>query len=209
MEFRLCHSLTISSYIDINLQLRLDPRQHGKYWLSKRHTIKPGTPEHGTTGHGKPAERRNNAGTPEHRTTERGTPAEYIRGYKGQNSTGTRCRGFLALESGYRGFLVLESQCHGFLFSKKTPWNHDVVAYLSPFLDVVVFWSWNLDVVAFWSWNLDVVTFWSWNLDVVVFQSWNFDVVVFSSWNLHVVAFWSWNLDIVVYVPPRSRFRFH
>ena len=189
MEFRLCHSLTISSYIDINLQLRLDPRQHVKYWLSKRHTIKPGTPEHGTTGHGKPAERRNNAGTPEHRTTERGTPAEYIRGYKGQNSTGTRCRGFLALES----------RCRGFLSSEKTPWNHDVVAYLSPFLDVVVLWSWNLDVVAFWSWNLDVV----------VFQSWNFDVVVFSSWNLHVVAFWSWNLDVVVYVPPRSRFRFH
>ena len=43
----------------------------------------------------------------------------------------------------------------------KTPWNHDVVAYLSPFLDVVVFWSWNLDVVAFCSWNLDVVAFWS------------------------------------------------
>ena len=31
------------------------------------HTIKPGTPEHGT-----PTERRNNAGTMEHGTTERG-----------------------------------------------------------------------------------------------------------------------------------------
>ena len=69
------------------------------------------------------------------------------------------------------------------------PWNHDVMAYLSPFLDVVVLWSWNLDIVAFWSWNLDVVAFWSWNLDVVVF--------------------WSWNLDVVVYVPPRPRFRYH
>ena len=39
------------------------------------------------------------------------------------------------------------------------PWNHDVMAYLSPFLDVVVLWSWNLDVVVFWSWNLDVVVY--------------------------------------------------
>ena len=44
--------------------------------LSRLHTIKPGTPEHGTTEHGLPAERRNNAGTPEHGTTERGTIAE-------------------------------------------------------------------------------------------------------------------------------------
>ena len=102
-----------------------------------------------------------------------------IRGHKGQNSTGTRCRGFLALESRCRGFLVLEYWCRGFLSSEKTPWNHDVVAYLSPLLDVAVFWSWNLDVVAFWSWNLDVV------------------------------VFWSWNLDVVVYVPPRPRFRYH
>ena len=35
------------------------------------HTIKPGTPEHGTMEYGTPAEQRNNAGTP-----ERGTPAE-------------------------------------------------------------------------------------------------------------------------------------
>ena len=73
----------------------------------------------------------------------------------------------------------MESRCGGFLFSEKMPWNHDVVAYLSPFLDVVGFWSWNLDVVAFWSWNLDVV------------------------------VIWSWSLDVVVYVPPRPRFRFH
>ena len=125
--------------------------------------------------------------------------ALHIRGRKGQNFKGTRCRGFLVLESRCRGFLVLESRCRGFLSSEKTPWNHDVVAYLSPFLDVVVFWSWNLDVVAFWSWNLDVVVFWSWNLDVVVFWSWNLDVVVF----------WSWNLDVVVYVPPRPHFHYH
>ena len=104
-------------------------------------------------------------------------PGTSIRGHKGQNSTGTRCRDFLALESRCRGFLVLESRCRGFLSSEKTPWNHDVVAYLSAFLDVVVFWSWNLDVVVFWSWNLDVV------------------------------AFWSWILDVVVYVPPRPRFQ--
>ena len=95
-------------------------------------------------------------------------PASYIRGCKSQNSTGTRCRGILVLESRCCGFLVLESRCRGFLSSEKTPWNHDVVAYLSPFLDVVVFQSLNLDVVFFWSWNLDVVVFWSWNPDVVV-----------------------------------------
>ena len=82
-----------------------------------------------------------------------------------------RCRGFLALESRSCGFLVLESRCRGFLSSEKTPWNHDVVAYLSPFLDVVAFWSWNLDVVVFWSWNLDVMVFWSWDLDVMVYAS--------------------------------------
>ena len=81
----------------------------------------------------------------------------FITWHKGQNSKGTRCRGFLALASRCRGFSVLEPRCRGFFSSQKTPWNHDNVAYLSPFLDVVVFWSWNLDVVVFWSWNLDVV----------------------------------------------------
>ena len=71
--------------------------------------------------------------------------------------------------------LVLESRCRGFLSSEKIPWNQDVVAYLSPFLDVVVFCSWNLDVVAFCSWNLDVVAFWSWNLDAAVFWSWTLE----------------------------------
>ena len=42
-------------------------------------------------------------------------PASYIRGCKSQNSTGTRCRGILVLESRCRGFLVLESRCRGFL----------------------------------------------------------------------------------------------
>ena len=56
-------------------------------------------------------------------------PLYSVRGHKGQNSTGTQCRGFLALESRCRGFLVLESRCRGFLSSEKTPWNHDVVTY--------------------------------------------------------------------------------
>ena len=56
-----------------------------------------------------------------------------IRGHKGQNSTGTRCRGFLVLESRCRGFLVLESRCRSFLSSEKMSQNHDVVAYLSHF----------------------------------------------------------------------------
>ena len=76
-------------------------------------------------------------------------PQTTIRGHKGRNSTRTRFRGFLVLESRCRDFLVLESRCRGFLSSEKTPWNHDIVAYLSPFLDAVVFWSWNLDVVFF------------------------------------------------------------
>ena len=76
-------------------------------------------------------------------------PGLDIRGHKVQDSTETRCR----------GFFILESWCRGFLSSEKIPWNHDVMAYLSLFLDVVVFWSWNLDVVAFWSWNPDVVVY--------------------------------------------------
>ena len=102
-----------------------------------------------------------------------------IRGHKSQNSGGTRCRGFVVLESQCCVFLVLESWYCSFLSSEKTPWNHNVVVYLSPFFDVVVFQSLNLDVVVFWSWNLDVVVFWSWNLDVVVFWSWNPNVVVY------------------------------
>ena len=74
-----------------------------------------------------------------------------------KNALESRCRGLLVSVTRCRGFLVLEYRCRGFLSFKKTPWNHDVVAYLSPLLDVVVFWSWNLDVVVFWSWNLDVV----------------------------------------------------
>ena len=76
-------------------------------------------------------------------------PCLSIRGNNGQNSTGTRCCDCLVLESQCRGFLVLKSRCRGFLSSEKTPWNHDVVAYLSPFLDVVGFRSWNLNVVTF------------------------------------------------------------
>ena len=49
------------------------------------------------------------------------------------------------------------------------PWNHNVVTYLSSFLDIVVFQSPSLDVAVFWSWNLDVVVFWLWNPDVVVY----------------------------------------
>ena len=93
-----------------------------------------------------------------------------IRGHKSQNSGGTRCRGFVVLESQCCVFLVLESWYCSFLSSEKTPWNHNVVVYLSPFFDVVVFQSLNLDVVVFWSWNLDVVVFWSWNPNVVVYR---------------------------------------
>ena len=82
-----------------------------------------------------------------------------IRRHKGQNSTETRCCGFLDLESRCSGFSVLESQCRGFSSSEKMPRNHDFVAQLSLFLDVVVFQSPNLDIASFWSWNLDVVAF--------------------------------------------------
>ena len=40
---------------------------------SPRHTVKPGTPEHGTAEHGTPAERQNNAGTTEHHRNTTGT----------------------------------------------------------------------------------------------------------------------------------------
>ena len=42
-----------------------------------------------------------------------------IRGHKGQNSTPTRCRGFLVLQSRCRGFSALEPRCRGFLSSEK------------------------------------------------------------------------------------------
>ena len=51
----------------------------GETW----HTIKPGTPEHGTTKHGTPAERRNNAGTTEHPRNDGTTPEQ-------RNTAGTR-----------------------------------------------------------------------------------------------------------------------
>ena len=102
-----------------------------------------------------------------------------IRGHKGQNSTGTQCRGLLVLESHCRGFLVLKSRWRGFLSSKKMPWNHDVLAYLSPLLNVVMFYSPYLDIV------------------------------VFRSWNLDIVVFWFWNPNVVVYMPPLPRFRYH
>ena len=41
----------------------------------------------------------------------------FIRGHKGQNSTGTPCRDFLALESRCCGFLVLESRFRGLFVS--------------------------------------------------------------------------------------------
>ena len=45
--------------------------QRFNFVIKDGHTIKPGTPEQGTTEHGTPAERRNNGTPPEH-----GTPAE-------------------------------------------------------------------------------------------------------------------------------------
>ena len=63
----------------------------------------------------------------------------FIRGHNGHNSAETRCRDFLVLNSRCHGSLILESRCRGFLSSEEMPWNHDAVAYLSPFLDVMVF----------------------------------------------------------------------
>ena len=70
-------------------------------------------------------------------------PMIHIRGHKGQNSTETRCRGFLVLESRCCGFSVLESRCRGLSSSEKMPWNHDVVGQLSPFL---VSWFFGLGI---------------------------------------------------------------
>ena len=62
----------------------------------------------------------------------RNLPEICIRGHKGQNSTGTRCRGFLALESRCR-------------------------AYLSPFLDVVFF---GLGISMLWLFGLGISMSW-------------------------------------------------
>ena len=96
----------------------------------------------------KPRHRDSKTKTPRHRDSKTKKPRHQIPVelwplcpliHKGQNSTGTRCRGFLVLESQYRGFLVLESRCCCFLFSEKMYWNHDVVVYLSTFLNVWCF----------------------------------------------------------------------
>ena len=92
-----------------------------------------------------------------------------MKGNKGQNSTGTRCRDFLALESRCCGFLVLESRCRVFSSSEKTPWNHDVVAYLSPFLDVVVF-SPRISMSQFFGLGISM----SWFFDLGISMLWFF-----------------------------------
>ena len=50
-----------------------------------------------------------------------------IRGHKGQNSTGTRCRGFLVMEPPCRVFLSWNLDVVAFLSSEKMPLNYDVV----------------------------------------------------------------------------------
>ena len=108
-------------------------------------------------------------------------------GYKGQNSTGTWFRGFLVLESRCRGFLVLESRCRGFLSSEKTPWNHDVVAYLSPFLDVVVFpwismsWVFGLGISMSWFFGLGISMPWCMCLHGLVF------VIIVKTKKSHII----------------------
>ena len=99
-----------------------------------------------------------------------------IRGHKDQNSTGTWCHGFLVLESWCRGSLVLESWCHGFLSSEKTLWNHDLVAYLSPFYDVVVFyrrismsWFFGLGISMLWFFGIGIPMSWYMCLHGLVF----------------------------------------
>ena len=90
----------------------------------------------------------------------------YIRGHKGQNFAGTRCRGFLVLETG----------CCGFLSSEKKPWNHNAVAYLSPFLDVMVFSPrismsrfFGLGISLSWFFGLGISISWYICLHVLVF----------------------------------------
>ena len=51
---------------------------------------------------------RNGGATPEQQNNGTRNTSGIYQGDKGQNSTASRCRGFLALESRCRGFLVLE-----------------------------------------------------------------------------------------------------
>ena len=100
-----------------------------------------------------------------------------MKGNKGQNSTGTRCRDFLALESQCYVFLVLESRCRVFSSSEKTPWYHDVVAYLSPFLDVVVF-SPRISMSQFFGLGISM----SWFFGFGISMSWFFGLGIPMSW---------------------------
>ena len=48
-----------------------------KLYISTWHTIKPGTPEHGTTEHGTPSEHRNSGGTLTERRNTGATPEHW------------------------------------------------------------------------------------------------------------------------------------
>ena len=122
-----------------------------------------------------------------------------MREHKGQNSTGTRCRGFLILESWCLGFLVLESRCRGFLFLWKN-------ALESPCCGLFVSVSRCRGFLVLESRCCGFLVLESWCLVFSVLESRCCDSLVLES---RCRDFWSWNLDVVVYVPPRPRFRYH
>ena len=104
-----------------------------------------------------------------------GTPRN-IREHKGQNSTGTRCRGFLVLEFRCRGFSVMESWCRSFLSSEKMSWNLDVVgicASTAPF-------PFSLNLLCY------II-----NVDMSVVNYANYFVLVNFFWNKWVIRFFT------------------
>ena len=89
-----------------------------------------------------------------------------IRGHKSQNSIGTRCRGFLALESQCLVFLVLKSWCRGFLSSEK---RLGITMSWLICLRFSMSWFFGLGILMSWLFALGISMSWLFSLDVVVF----------------------------------------
>ena len=116
------------------------PRHRDSKTKKPRHRdSKTKKPRHRDSKTKKPRHRDSKAKKPPHRVPVEFWPLFPLIGHKGQDSAGTRCRGFLVLESQCCGFLVLKSWCRGFLFSEEATWNNNAVVYLPLFLDAVVF----------------------------------------------------------------------
>ena len=109
-----------------------------------------------------------------------------IRGHKSQNSIGTRCRGFLALESQCLVFLVLKSWCRGFLSSEK---RLGITMSWLICLRFSMSWFFGLGILMSWFFGLGISMSWFFGLGISM--SWLFGLGISMSWYmcLHGLVF--------------------